>query len=392
MGTLVSSTSGTSKPITDFAMHLGWFLFSVTVSCKASPSGIPEILFDSCPGEVESASGRNGVKTAGDDGCTFCVVILWRSCADGYLRTVSKDVQESEVLFEEDMQERSSVVLNKRRTAFAANVSQLTSLDDISPSIAWVIVFHKWPEVVNHNGAFCARDRHEEGTSYPLLYHVLRDYKFRATGDREDHVEENIQESSSIVSNKRWIIFAANVSQLAALDDTASSVGLVIVFHKRPEVVTYNGICAQCHHEDIINSIEDIIIREVLCSFQRESAQKPQLRKFYRDGKSKGQLNYVSEKDIADIQKGTSYPFHYHVLQDGDKFTAIDLRPRAPYLPCSASSSDSLAAVISGGEIASAGGPKLVTEVERCKAVHQLLLVGLPNVGLCSSERVDYAQ
>ncbi|KAG2636867.1 protein argonaute 18-like [Panicum virgatum] len=113
----------------------------------------------------------------------------------------------------------------------------------------------------------------------------------------------NPQESLPVVSSEPTIIFGADVTHPAALDDSAPSIASVVASKDWPKVAKYNGVVrAQGHRQELINGLEDIV-KELLLAFEQGSKQKPKKLIFYRDGVSEGQFKQVLEQEIPEIEK-----------------------------------------------------------------------------------------
>ncbi|GJN07485.1 hypothetical protein PR202_ga25321 [Eleusine coracana subsp. coracana] len=109
--------------------------------------------------------------------------------------------------------------------------------------------------------------------------------------------------SLPVVSNKTTIIFGADVTHPAALDDNAPSIASVVATLDWPEVTKYNGLYrTQGHRVEIINDMEDMV-KELLLAFQQKQGKKPQQLIFYRDGVSEGQFKLVLEQEIPAVEK-----------------------------------------------------------------------------------------
>ncbi|XP_025802711.1 protein argonaute 18-like [Panicum hallii] len=92
----------------------------------------------------------------------------------------------------------------------------------------------------------------------------------------------NPQESLPVVSSEPTIIFGADVTHPAALDDTAPSIASVVASQDWPKVAKYNGVVrAQGHRQELINGLENIV----------------------KDGVSEGQFKQVLEQEIPEIEK-----------------------------------------------------------------------------------------
>ncbi|KAJ1290853.1 hypothetical protein BS78_02G274600 [Paspalum vaginatum] len=113
----------------------------------------------------------------------------------------------------------------------------------------------------------------------------------------------NPRESLPVISSKPTIIFGADVTHPAALDDTASSIASVVASQDWPKVAKYNGVVrAQGHRKELIDGLEDIV-KELLRAFEEGSKQRPKQLIFYRDGVSEGQFKQVLEQEIPEIEK-----------------------------------------------------------------------------------------
>lgn len=113
----------------------------------------------------------------------------------------------------------------------------------------------------------------------------------------------NPKESLPGVTIEPTIIFGADVTHPAALDDTAPSIASVVASQDWPKVANYNGIVrAQGHRKELINGLEDIV-KELLLAFEERSKRRPKQLIFYRDGVSEGQFKQVLEQEIPEIEK-----------------------------------------------------------------------------------------
>ncbi|AQK71557.1 protein argonaute 18 [Zea mays] len=85
----------------------------------------------------------------------------------------------------------------------------------------------------------------------------------------------NPKESLPGVTIEPTIIFGADVTHPAALDDTAPSIASVVASQDWPKVANYNGIVrAQGHRKELINGLEDIV-KELLLAFEERSKRRP---------------------------------------------------------------------------------------------------------------------
>nr|TKW34679.1 hypothetical protein SEVIR_2G321800v2 [Setaria viridis] len=113
----------------------------------------------------------------------------------------------------------------------------------------------------------------------------------------------NPQQSLPVVSSEPTIIFGADVTHPAALDDTAPSIASVVASQDWPNVAKYNGVVrAQGHRQELIDGLEDIV-KELLRAFEQGSRRRPKQLIFYRDGVSEGQFKQVLEQEIPEIEK-----------------------------------------------------------------------------------------
>ncbi|KAL6897362.1 hypothetical protein ACP4OV_007058 [Aristida adscensionis] len=127
--------------------------------------------------------------------------------------------------------------------------------------------------------------------------------KINAKAGGRNSTFADIRASLPVVTNKPTVIFGADVTHPAALDDTAPSIASVVASQDWPEVTRYNGVVrAQGARVEIISGLEDIV-KELLLAFQRDSKQRPQQLIFYRDGVSEGQFKLVLEQEIPEIEK-----------------------------------------------------------------------------------------
>ncbi|OEL34560.1 Protein argonaute 18 [Dichanthelium oligosanthes] len=141
----------------------------------------------------------------------------------------------------------------------------------------------------------------------------------------------NPQESLPVVWSEPTIIFGADVTHPAALDDTAPSIASVVA-SQDSKVAKYNGIVrAQVHRKELIDGLEDIV-KELLRAFEEGCKRRPMRLIFYRlasfscslliimpwqltisstphpsftlrDGVSEGQFKQVLEQEIPEIEK-----------------------------------------------------------------------------------------
>uniref|UniRef100_A0A0A9GCU2 AGO911 n=1 Tax=Arundo donax TaxID=35708 RepID=A0A0A9GCU2_ARUDO len=147
----------------------------------------------------------------------------------------------------------------------------------------------------------CCLGKHVISTSAPFMANVALKINTKAGGRNSVLADPGL--SLPIVCNKPTIIFGADVTHPAALDDTAPSIASVVASLDWPEVTKYSGVVrAQGRREEIINGLEDIV-KELLLAFQKGSKQKPQQLIFYRDGVSEGQFKLVLEQEIPEIEK-----------------------------------------------------------------------------------------
>ncbi|KAF8700757.1 hypothetical protein HU200_034113 [Digitaria exilis] len=147
----------------------------------------------------------------------------------------------------------------------------------------------------------CCLDRHVTRAGPPYFANVAIKINAKFGGRNSDFA--NPQQSLPVVLSKPTIIFGADVTHPAALDDAAPSIASVVASQDWPKLAKYNGIVrAQGHREELINGLEDIV-RELLLAFEEGSKQRPQQLIFYRDGVSEGQFKQVLEKEIPEIEK-----------------------------------------------------------------------------------------
>ncbi|KAF0908629.1 hypothetical protein E2562_026848 [Oryza meyeriana var. granulata] len=113
----------------------------------------------------------------------------------------------------------------------------------------------------------------------------------------------HVEESLPVVSTNSTIIFGADVTHPAALDDSTPSIASVVASVDWPEVTKYNSVVrAQGHRQEIIEDLEGIV-KELLNAFKRDSKMQPKQLIFYRDGVSEGQFKQVLEREIPEIEK-----------------------------------------------------------------------------------------
>ncbi|CAD6218119.1 unnamed protein product [Miscanthus lutarioriparius] len=232
----------------------------------------------------------------------------------------------------------------------------------------------------------CCLDKNVRSAGPPYFANVA--IKINAKFGGRNLEFANPKESLPVVSIEPTIIFGADVTHPAALDDTAPSIASVVASQDWPKVANYNGIArAQGHRKELIDGLEDIV-KELLLAFEERSKQRPKQLIFYRHFFFK----QVLEQEIPEIEKawkarynekpkitfivvqkrhhtrlfpndrqwtdrsgnilpgtvvdknichptefdfflcshagikGTSRPTHYHVLRDDNKFTADALQ------------------------------------------------------------------
>ncbi|EER97198.1 hypothetical protein BDA96_02G314900 [Sorghum bicolor] len=147
----------------------------------------------------------------------------------------------------------------------------------------------------------CCLDKNVRSAGPPYFANVA--IKINAKFGGRNLEFANPKESLPVVSIEPTIIFGADVTHPAALDDTAPSIASVVASQDWPTVANYNGIArAQGHRKELIDGLEDIV-KELLLAFQERSKQRPKQLIFYRDGVSEGQFKQVLEQEIPEIEK-----------------------------------------------------------------------------------------
>ncbi|XP_066392625.1 protein argonaute PNH1-like [Miscanthus floridulus] len=147
----------------------------------------------------------------------------------------------------------------------------------------------------------CCLDKNVRSAGPPYFANVA--IKINAKFGGRNLEFANPKESLPVVSIEPTIIFGADVTHPAALDDTAPSIASVVASQDWPKVANYNGIArAQGHRKELIDGLEDIV-KELLLAFEERSKQRPKQLIFYRDGVSEGQFKQVLEQEIPEIEK-----------------------------------------------------------------------------------------
>ncbi|ONM56917.1 Protein argonaute 1 [Zea mays] len=147
----------------------------------------------------------------------------------------------------------------------------------------------------------CCLDKNIRNAKLPYFANVA--IKINAKFGGRNLEFANPEESLPFFSTEPTIMFGADVTHPAALDDTSPSIASVVASQDWPKVANYNGIIrAQGHRQELIDGLENIV-KELLLAFVERSKQRPKQLIFYRDGVSESQFKQVLEQEIHEIEK-----------------------------------------------------------------------------------------